>query len=255
MTAMTTRADLKADPKTETGGRLRLIDWLILSVVVGVSAAAFYAVWQAGAFGLPLASDPTLSWHMVRAAGLTAYALLGASTLWGLLLSSRVIKDWSPGPVALLLHTTVSWLAVGLSLAHAGMLMFDSYYKYSLTDLFVPFTGPYRPFAVGLGTLSAWLVFVISISFSVRKRLGQRNWRWLHYTSYIAFVMITVHALLAGTDAQKPGMQILMGGFAASITALLAWRILLSVRSRQAKAPRRVAQVQGITGKTSLMEK
>ncbi len=232
----------KISPKAEARSIPRWVDWIILVVVVGSSVAAIYAVWQAGAFGLPLTSDRTLSWHLVRAAGLCAYALLGASTLWGLILSSRVIKDWSPGPVALLIHTTVSWLAVGLSMAHAGMLMFDSYYSYKVTDLFVPFIGPYRPFAVGLGTLSAWLAFTISISFSFRKRIGQRAWRWLHYTSYVTFVMITVHALLAGTDAQKPGMRILIGLFVVSITVLLAWRILLSARSRK---PRRVEQ--GVT--------
>ncbi len=239
MTGGTMAVTTKAKPKAESRGVPRWVDWLILIIVVGISGAAFYAVWQAGAFGLPLTSDPTLSWHLVRAAGLCAYVLLGASTLWGLILSSRVIKDWSPGPVALLLHTTVSWLAVGLSMAHAGMLMFDTYYHYKVTDLVIPFTGPYRPFAVGLGTLSAWLAFTISISFSVRKLIGQRAWRWLHYTSYITFVLITVHALMAGTDAQKPGMQILVGIFAVSTTALLIWRILLSSRSRK---PRRAGQ-------------
>ena len=51
--------------------------------------------------------------------------------------------------------------------------------------------------------------------------------------------MITVHALRAGTGAQKPGMQILMGLSGLSITALLAWRILVSPRSRK---PRHTAQ-------------
>lgn len=221
-----------------SGSGLQWVDRLILGLVLAVSLVSVAAVWQAGAFGLPLVSDPRLSWHLVRAAGLTAYALLGASTLWGVFLSSRVIKDWSPGPVLLLLHSTVSWLALGATVAHVGMLLFDRYYAYTLADLLVPFTGPYRPFAVGLGILSAWLVLAISISFSQRKRIGQKAWRLLHLTSYLVFALITLHALLAGTDASKPGMRLMVGAFAAITAALLGHRIYQMRRQRLAAGQR-----------------
>jgi sulfoxide reductase heme-binding subunit YedZ len=155
--------------------------------------------------------------------------LLAASTLWGLFLSSRVIKDWSPGPVSLLMHATVSWLAVVLALAHALLLLFDNFYSYTVVDLMVPFIGPYRPLAVGLGIIALWLIFAITISFSLRRFMSNRAWYWLHYTSYIAFALVTVHALLAGTDADKLGMRIILGVFSAGVAALLAWRLRQSV--------------------------
>ncbi len=223
--------------RTRSGPPQESAKWLdpivLIAVLVGTTAAVIAAV-QNGAFQGGLLSDEKLSWHLVRAGGLTAYSLLGASTLWGLILSSRIIKDWSPGPMAMLLHTTVSWLAVGLSVAHAGMLMFDTYFKYTLRDLIVPFVGPYRPVEVGLGVLGLWLAFTIAISFGQRKRIGQKAWRWLHYTSYVAFLLVTAHSLTAGTDSGGPGLKLLTGFFTFSTFGLLGLRILRQRTAKQA---------------------
>ena len=218
----------------EARGIPRWVDGLILAIVLGVSIAAINHDVQAGTFGFSLAADQNVSWHMVRSAGLTAYILLGASTLWGVFLSTRAIKDWSPGPVSLLLHATASWLAVVLGFAHAGMLLFDRYYHYMLTDLLIPFTGPYRPLAVGLGTIGIWLSLAITISFSLRKLIGQRNWRVLHYTSYVTFLLVTAHALLAGTDGGNSGMRITAGLFVIILFGTLALRLLRSLLQPEA---------------------
>src|SRR5260221_6938410 len=182
------------------------VDWLILAVIAAISVISVVVMVQKGVVGTSLAADSLLSWHVVRSAGLTAYMLLTASTLWGLFLSTRLIKDWTPGTVSLLLHATVSWLAFALMIVHVGLLMFDKFYTYTLPDLLVPFIGPYRPFAVGLGIIAAWLTVAITISFAFRKVIGQRAWRLLPHTSYIAFRLINVHSILAGTEMSKTGI-------------------------------------------------
>ncbi|HVO43141.1 MAG TPA: hypothetical protein VMT34_10975 [Aggregatilineales bacterium] len=201
------------------------VDWVILLVVVAVSAASVLYTVGVGALNVSVAADTQASWHLVRSAGLVAYTLLAASTLWGLFLSSKVLKSWSPGPLTLLLHATTSWLAVVLAAAHALLLLFDNFYNYTLPDLLIPFIGPYRPFAVGLGVIALWLTLAITVSFSLRKLMSRKAWLWLHYTSYIAFALVTVHGLLAGSDAMQTGFRIILIGFAAGVFALLAWRI------------------------------
>lgn len=201
------------------------VDWVILFMIVAASAISVNWIINTGVPGTALTGDSLLSWHIARSAGITSYMLLLASTLWGLFLTTRVIKDWTPGTVSLLLHATVSWLAVGLMFVHVGMLLFDKYYSYSLVDLFVPFIGPYRPFAVGLGVLAAWLTFAITLSFALRKVIGQRVWRLLHYFSYLAFALTTIHGVLAGTDMSKPGMWVVVGGSSLLTVGLLMWRI------------------------------
>src|SRR5206468_4741955 len=133
--------------------------------------------------------------------------------------------DWSPGPLSMLLHATTSWLAVALTLAHMGLLLFDNYYTYTLSNLLIPFTGPYRPIAVGLGILAFWIILAVTISFSMRKLLGRRAWLLLHYTSYVSFGLVAVHALFAGTDATRPGMLMILGGFTALVGTMLIMRI------------------------------
>ena len=39
----------------------------------------------------------------------------------------------------------------------------------------------------------------------MRKRIGQRGWRRLHYASFAAFVLALGHALTAGTDLKGVG--------------------------------------------------
>ncbi len=215
------------------------VDLIFLLVAVGATLFSVVSLIQGGVLSTSLAVDAQLSWHLSRAAGLTAYTLMAASTIWGLFLSSHLLKNWTPGPVSLLLHATVSWLAVGISVVHIGVLLFDGYYKYTLADLLVPFIGPYRPLAVGLGVLAIWLTVAITLSFSFRRLIGQRAWRWLHYTSYAAFALVTIHSLLAGTDVTKPGMGILVGGSFVAVSGLLSWRILQAVSAPKSAARRR----------------
>lgn len=202
----------------------------MLAVAVVIAGVSIVYTAQVGAFNVSLSQDALWAWHLSRASGMVAYSMLAASTLWGIFLSSRVIKDWSPGPLSLLLHATTSWLAVIFSIAHAILLLFDTYYSFSPMNLLVPFTGPYRPTWVGLGVLGLYLTIAITISFSLRKLIGQHAWQWLHYTSYLVFGLISIHALLAGTDAAQPGMRIILGLFAVVVVVLLFMRVGQAMR-------------------------
>lgn len=203
----------------------RRTDLLVLVaslIVIGLSTAW---MMNSGIFNFTLATDEKLSWHLVRSSGIVAYVLLLASTIWGLLLSSQSVKDWSPGPVSLTLHSTISWLALLLGLGHGLLLLLDKYFTYTLSDILVPFTGPYRPEAVGLGTLTFWLLVVISLSFPLKKRIGQVNWRRLHYTSYGAFGLVSIHGLFAGTDGTHLGFRLLVGAGVLLVILLLGIRV------------------------------
>jgi predicted ferric reductase len=211
------------------------MDWAVGLVVLGVALGAVASWASAGLLSVNLFSSTQWSWFIVRAAGLTGFLLLAASMVWGVFISSHLVKNWVPGTVSMLMHATTSWLAVVLSLAHMGLLLFDNYYTYTLSNLLIPFTGPYRPFAVGLGIISFWLILAITISFSMRKLMSRRAWLWLHYTSYAAFGLVAVHALMAGTDATRPAMIAILGGSGILIASMLAMRISQSWAQKQLK--------------------
>lgn len=204
-------------------------------IVIGLSAAWLFA---SGTFSFALDRDEKLVWHLVRSSGVVSYVLLLTSTVWGLFISSQFVKDWSPGPVSMTLHTTVSWLALLLGLGHGLLLMFDDYFTYTFFDVLVPFIGPYRPEVVGLGTLAFWITLVVSLSFPFKKRIGHKVWKRLHYLSYIAFGMTSVHGLLAGTDGDLLGFRLLVGFGIILVVLLLGIRM----GKDQAKPARKAAQ-------------
>lgn len=201
------------------------IDLLVLAASLTVIAIS--AVWMinSGMFTIALNEDVKLSWHLVRSSGIVAYILLLASTVWGLFISAQFVKDWSPGPVSMTVHSTISWLALILGLIHALLLMMDDYFVYTLSDLFVPFTGSYRPEAVGLGTLAFWLIVVVTLSFPFKKRLGHKVWKRLHYTSFAAFGLVSLHGLFAGTEGSQPGLRLVIAGGVVLVILLLGMRI------------------------------
>ncbi len=69
--------------------------------------------------------------------------------------------------------------------------------------MLVPFASPYRPLWVGLGQLALYLVAIVTASFYVRRRIGQRSWRLLHYVTFLAFAFTTAHGILSGTDTSS----------------------------------------------------
>lgn len=201
------------------------VDWIV-GVLAGMLGLGAVIAWSgAGLFDVNLFSTDQWSWYLVRAAGLTSFLLLVASMVWGVFLSSHLVKDWIPGTMSMLFHATTSWLAVVLMIAHMGLLLFDTYYTYAISDLLVPFTGPYRPFAVGLGIVAFWVILAVTISFSLRKLMSRRVWLWLHYTSYVAFGLVAVHALMAGTDVTRPAMVSILVGSVLLVGGMLVMRI------------------------------
>jgi len=208
----------------------RILDALSLMFSLSIIAAAAVWLWYNGTFSLSIMSIENPTWMLIRSAGVTSYILLTVSVMWGLMLSSRAVKDWSPGVLSMLLHSTISWLALIFGLAHGLLLMFDNYVPYQFHEVFVPFVGPYRPLEVGFGTISFWIVLVVVLSFPLKRFIGVKTWRMLHFTSYLAFLMSTLHGLLAGTDADSPGFQIMMGVTVFTVLLLSAYRVFKALQ-------------------------
>jgi DMSO/TMAO reductase YedYZ heme-binding membrane subunit len=175
-----------------------------------------------------LPAGETSAWYLSRASGIVAYVFVSGSVIWGLALSTKIVKEWVAAPLALALHNTCSWMAVGLATFHAVVLLFDSYFNYSIPDLLIPFTGPYRPVSVGLGIISLYGLFLVASSFHVRKRIGQRTWRRLHYTSFVLYILVTIHGVTAGSDSQTPVLQAIYAGSTLCVLFLVNYRLLLA---------------------------
>jgi sulfoxide reductase heme-binding subunit YedZ len=169
--------------------------------------------------------DPTF-WILARASGLTAYVLLTMSVLAGLVVKSRPFGRAVNAAAATDTHRFLSLLALGAVLLHGLTLVLDSTVRISVAALFVPGLAPYRPLWTGLGVLAAELAGLMVVSFPLRKRIGVRAWRRLHWATYGVFAAATLHGLAAGTDTTRPWVFALYLGAVGSVTFATAWRVL-----------------------------
>lgn len=162
-----------------------------------LGAVATRAGWIAVSLPRP---QGTGAWLLSRSTGLLAYVTLSVDVIVGLLVSTRLADGFVSRGQLVDLHGWLSPLALALVLGHGGVLLADDHVRFDVVDLFVPFASSRWPLAVGLGVLAGYLVLVVYLSFGLRKRIGTAMWRRLHYLSFVAFVLVTVHAIAAGTD-------------------------------------------------------
>ncbi|MEZ5380739.1 MAG: ferric reductase-like transmembrane domain-containing protein [Microthrixaceae bacterium] len=171
-------------------------------------------------------------WFTARAGGIVGWAILAASTIWGLALSAKATRRVGPRPAWLLdLHRYLGGLGVIFTAVHVAAIVADSYVHIGLVNLLVPFTGDWHPIAVGWGVIAAYLLVAVEATSLARKHLPKRLWRLTHFAAFPLFGLATVHGLTAGTDATSPALRIAM---AASVLVVLG---LTSLRIRQALHP------------------
>jgi len=169
--------------------------------------------------------DPTF-WILARATGLTAYVLLTLSILAGLVVKSRPFGRALKAASVVDTHRFLSLLALGAIGLHGLALTLDQTVRIGLSSLLVPGLSGYRPLATGLGVVAAELAGLVIVSFPLRKRIGPRTWRRLHWATYGVFALATAHGLAAGTDSTQPwAFGIYLGAVFAVATAT-AWRVL-----------------------------
>ncbi len=171
-------------------------------------------------------NDPTF-WLLARATGLTAYALLTTSVLAGLVVKSRPFGTALKPATATDLHKTLALLSLGALALHGATLVADETVEIGVGALLVPGLAPYRPLATGFGVLAGELMLIVYASFSVRRRIGQRNWRRLHWLTYATFVFATAHGLLAGSDSGASWALALYLGAVGAVAAATVWRALV----------------------------
>ena len=169
--------------------------------------------------------DPTF-WILARASGLTAYVLLTLSVLAGLVIKTRPFGRALNAAAATDTHRFLSLLALGAIAVHGLALMLDSTVRITLGALLIPGLAGYRPTATALGVVAAELAVLVLVSFRLRKRIGFRNWRRLHWATYAVFALATAHGLAAGTDTARPWSTSLYLGAVFTVAIATAWRAL-----------------------------
>lgn len=139
-------------------------------------------------------------WNLTRASANVAWATMLFAVLWGVLLTTRVLRGMDRPAWLLDLHKWLGVVVIAFTAVHMITLMLDTYIDFALADLLVPGASSYKPLAVGWGVAGFWLLLTIQLTSVFKRRLSQRTWRRIHLVSYPLYGIIAVHALTAGSD-------------------------------------------------------
>jgi len=163
-------------------------------------------------------------WAFGRASGVIALILFTVTVLLGIVTRSGRPLPGMPRFSVSIVHRNVSLLAVVFLVLHVGTLLFDSYAKLNPIDVVVPFLGSFKPFWQGLGTVAFDLVAAIVITGLLRRRIGQRAFRFVHWFTYAMWPIAVVHAIGNGTNGTSGWFLLLAAGSALFVLSAVIWR-------------------------------
>ncbi|HZU59923.1 MAG TPA: ferric reductase-like transmembrane domain-containing protein, partial [Solirubrobacteraceae bacterium] len=147
--------------------------------------------------------SPSAYWYLTRGTGTVALVLLTISVGLGIMGSVRLSSPRWPRFAIDSVHRDVSLLAVALLVIHVITTVLDGFAPITLLDGLIPFASAYRPLWLGLGTLSFDLILALVITSLVRRRLGYRAWRAVHWLAYVSWPVAVLHTLGTGTDVKQ----------------------------------------------------
>jgi hypothetical protein len=179
---------------------------------------------------LPLAASGTAAlWYLSRGSGAVSLILLSAALVLGIVDERRWRSTRWPRFALHGLHRWVSLFAVAFLGVHILSGVLDSFAPIRLLDAVLPFAGTYRPLWLGFGALAFDLLLTVAITSLLKRQIGQRAWRAVHWLSYAAWPVAVLHGLGTGSDVR--------GGWLLAITAACVTAVWFAVLARVARVP------------------
>lgn len=182
-----------------------------------------------------------LEWIVIRGSGLVAFGLVAASTIWGLMVSTKLFGRAIRAKPLTWFHESLGLGALVATGVHLVALTMDQYIEFGWADVLVPGVASWEPTAVALGVTAFYGLAVVTLSFYVKGLIGQNAWRAIHFLAFGTFVGALLHGTLAGTDTANPIVTGMYVGTGVLVGGLLILRIVqhrstraLPTRSRTA---------------------
>lgn len=188
-----------------------------------------------------LAVNSKLAWYSARASGIVAWAVMTASIVWGLALSTRLIRRKGVPAWLLDLHKFLGTLSLVFVGVHIFALWADTFVYFGPREFLVPMASTYRPAATAWGVVATYLLVAIEVTSWMMRRLPRKLWHRVHLMSIPMFILASVHGFTAGAD--NANMLVQWGAFTA---ALLVFFLLVfrSLAERRGAATGRAARVE-----------
>jgi len=209
---------------------------VLIAMAIGMLVAVVVLpLWAPNIAYSLIGTDPKAYWFLSRATGFVALGLLWLSMALGLGITNKLAQLWPGGPTAFALHEYTTLLGMAFVFFHALFLLGDHYINFSFLQLIVPFsTRAYQPFWVGLGQTGFYLSLIVTLSFYIRKQIGHKVWRVLHYITFLSYSAALLHGLAIGTDVGAIWAQWFYWITSGSLLLLFIYRVLFRLVSPRA---------------------
>lgn len=186
-----------------------------------------------------IAVSEKLAWYVARSSGMVGWAMVTASIIWGLAVSSKPVRRRGVQGRLLDLHKYLALLSVVFTIIHVLALVGDNWVHYGWRELLVPMASSYRPGAVAWGIVAVYALAAIMVTSWAMRWLPRRLWHSIHLLSVMVFVTSTVHGFTAGSDAGNRLLQLAAFTGVTLVISLGVFRILSATDRRSAKKVRR----------------
>jgi hypothetical protein len=121
--------------------------------------------------------------------------------------------------------------------AHVVTSVLDPFAPLRLTDAVIPFAARYRPVWVGLGAVAFDLLIVVIATSLLRRRIGVRAWRAVHWAAYACWPVALAHTLGTGSDVRRGWMLALSLACVVVVVVAVGAR-LATAEGRHARSAR-----------------
>ena len=170
-------------------------------------------------------------WFLSRGSGLILLMLFSVVVVLGVATRTGSASARWPRFAVMELHRTLALFAVGLLGVHVVTAIMDPFVSIGWAAVAVPFVSPYRPLAIGLGTLAVDLGSAVLLTSLARRHLGYRTWRAVHWLAYVAWPVAFIHTIRAGADLGVLWVSLIEWGSAALVATAVLARLLGRIRT------------------------
>jgi DMSO/TMAO reductase YedYZ heme-binding membrane subunit len=181
------------------------------------------------AAGVILAS---LQRFLLAYSGVFALVALTAAVAAGLAATDRLVVSPAGRVTFQAVHRALSLAALGFLASHVLLEVLAR--RSHAADAVVPVLATGRTLYLGLGTLAADLILLITLTGVARRRFASHwtaAWRGVHVTAYLAWPLAILHGLFGGRTA-KPYVGWSYGACVAAVAVVLVVRLVAPRRTR-----------------------
>jgi sulfoxide reductase heme-binding subunit YedZ len=171
--------------------------------------------------------------------GVISMTLLTAVVVLGVLVNRKGRLPGLPRFAGLHLHRYLALLAIGFLALHILTAIAAPFAGIRLAAAVVPFVSARDPFWLGLGAVATDLMIALIVTSLLRRHLGRRAWRAVHWLAYACWPAALAHSLGTGTGMRQGRLLDLAAACLLAAAGAVAWRLIGTLRGapRAARGP------------------